>query len=335
MSVSSGDSIADPNAAHHVAPEDVGAFAPPEGDVADFGALEGMANVLMSSGKYRVLRRFQPRRRYCEAEGVATKTALFVDVESTGLDTANDAIIEFAAVPFTFDPKTGRIHDVRPAVVALEDPGRPIPREVVELTGITEDMVRGRRIDDALIDGLLRDVCLVVAHNAGFDRPMVERRFPAFAGLHWACSHAEVPWPKLGCRGSKLDYLLFQRCAEFFAGHRADEDCLAAIHVLATPHTDGTIPFQLLLESARTPTHRVWAVGAPFETKDALKARRYRFFGGPGPHAKTWYRDCTPSELDEELTWLKAHCCPHASVDELRRHLQKFTAKDRYSTRMA
>ena len=317
-----------------VAEPELGGYTPDhdgDGD-GDFAALDRMARVLTASGDYRVLRRFSPRRRYCTAEGIETKLALFVDVECTGLDTAHDAIIEFAAVPFTFDPRTGRIHEVCEAFVQLEDPGRPIPVEVVELTGITDDMVRGHRVDDALVDGILGDVVLVVAHNAAYDRPFVERRFPAFRNLHWACSHAEVPWPKLGCRGSKLDYLLFQRCAEFFDGHRADEDCRAAIHVLATPHVDGTIPFKLLLESARTPTVRVWAEGSPIETKDQLKARRYRWHPGDARRSKCWYRDCTPAELDAEIAWLTETVYGGRKPGH---RIDRFTAKERYSSRMS
>jgi DNA polymerase-3 subunit epsilon len=314
---------------------DSGALTPGH-DVPDFAALEGLARVLDSSGQYRVLKRFEPRRVYCAAQGVAVKRALFVDVESTGLDTAADAIIEFAAVPFTFDPVTGRIHEVQDGYVALEDPGCPIPPDVQELTGITDADVAGRRIDDAAVARILDDVVLVIAHNASFDRPMLERRFPAFAERHWACSHAEVPWPKLGCRGSKLDYLLFQRCAEFFHGHRADWDCMAAIHVLATPHADGSIPFKCLLESARQPTHRVWAADTPFEVKDLLRSRRYRWHAGDARRSKCWYRDCTPAELQAELEWL----CQHAyagrrTCEQLMKHVARYTARERYSSRMS
>jgi len=306
-------------------------------DGADLSALEGMARVLTSSGQYKVLRQFRPRDRYhAAAEGQALYTALFVDVEATGLDTAADAIIEFAAVPFTYCPESGRIHDVLPPFVQLEDPGRDIPPEVQELTGITPDMVAGRRIDDDAVARLVKGAALVVAHNAGYDRPMLERRFPAFRRRAWACSLADVPWSKLGCRGAKLDYLLFQRCAEFFAGHRAEHDCLAAIHVLATAHEDGTIPFRCLLDAARRKTYRVWAHETPIEVKDTLKGRRYRWHPGSELRTKCWYRDCTEDELAAELAWL----CEHgyrgrktpAQVHE--QFVQAFDARDRYSARM-
>lgn len=292
-------------------------------------AWEGMARTLTETGHYRVLRRFRPRARYDEPDGAPTRTALFVDVETTGLDPAADALIEFAGVPFTYDPVTGRVHDVGPAYVALEDPGRPVPPAVAALTGITDPMVAGRRVDDARVSALLGEAVLVLAHNAAFDRRFCERRFPAFADVPWACTHAEVPWGAYGCRSTKLDYLLVERCAEFFDGHRAADDCHAAIHVLATPFPCGTRPLRLLLDAARTPTVRVWAPDTPYALKDALHARRYRWHPGDGRRVKAWYRDCSPTEADAECGWLAAH----AYGGRGRWTLERFTARERYSGR--
>src|SRR5690606_22350588 len=153
----------------------------------------------------------------------------------------------------------------------LEDPGYPIPEAVSELTGITDEMVRGKRIDDASVEAMLGDVSLVVAHNASFDRPFVERRLPGFAAKPWACSCREVPWREHGCSGSKLEYILLTMAGEFYDAHRAADDCLVGIHVLASRGPTGELPFAQLLESARRTTFRVWAVGSPFSSKDRLK----------------------------------------------------------------
>src|SRR5690606_37259393 len=140
-------------------------------------------------------------------------------------------------------------------------------------------MVQGQRIDDDRVEEVLAGASLVIAHNASFDRRFLERRLASFADKPWACSIADVHWDQYGLGSAKLEYLVIKRCAEFFAGHRADEDCFAAIHLLAPPLPSGTLPMRLLLESSRRPTVRIWALGAPFEAKDALKARRYRWSG--------------------------------------------------------
>lgn len=297
----------------------------------DASALEGMARVLTASGAYHVLRRFEPRRRYTDDDGAAKRIAVFVDTETTGLNPARDRIIELAAVPFEYGVSDGRVYTVHEPVVYLEDPGCPIPPEITDLTGITTEMVRGQRIDDDRITALAASANLIIAHNAAFDRQMLELRLPVFASKAWACSHAEVPWHTFGCRGTKLEFILFKRCGEFFDGHRAADDCLAGIHVLATPFPRGTIPLRLLLTAARTPTVRVWAPGTPYALRDALKGRRYRWHPGDARRPKAWYRDGTPAEAEVERAWLAAEA--YAGRTPLTT-VQRFTARDRYSSRM-
>lgn len=294
-------------------------------------ALERMARVLTASGHYQVLRRFRPRRRYAEPDGSPVRTALFVDCETTGLDPTLDRVIELAAVPFEYNAASGCVYAVHAAATYLEDPGRPIPAAVTALTGITDDAVHGRRIDDAHVNALIASASLVIAHNAAFDRKMLEPRLPAFADKPWACSHAEVPWRTYGCQGTKLEYILFRQCAEFFDGHRAADDCLAGIHILATPFPGGTRPLRLLLNAARTPTVRVWAQATPYALRDALKARQYRWHPGDARWPKAWYRDGTPGESEAECAWLQD--AVYAGRPQAWK-ITRFTARERYSSRL-
>ena len=61
----------------------------------------------------------------------------------------------------------------------------PIPPKITKITGITDAMVAGHRIDDRAVNDLLGRVVLVIAHNADFDRRFLERRLPAFAPKHF------------------------------------------------------------------------------------------------------------------------------------------------------
>jgi DNA polymerase-3 subunit epsilon len=183
----------------------------------------------------------------------------------------------------------------------LEDPGLPIPASSTAIHGITDEMVRGRRIDDASVARLLDGVALVIAHNAAFDRPFLERRLPAFAQKHWACSHAQVPWAEEGYAGSKLEYLGIAS-GFFFEAHRSEIDCRALLEVLRRPLPKcGRTALAVMLERARQPGVTVWATNSPFESKDALKARAYRW----QPEKRCWYKPLEAGELDAECAWLK------------------------------
>lgn len=271
------------------------------------GDSETLVQALEATGCYRVLRKLEPRPRWHDPAGADIRRAAVVDVETTGLDADRDAIIQFAAVAFTYDRGDGRIFDVEPPLTGYQDPGRPIPPLVTRLTGITDADVAGQRLDEATIGALVESADLVIAHNAAFDRPFLERRLPAvFQNKPWACSIEEIPWGTYGFPSRRLEYLLYQRHRLFFDAHSAEADCQALVHVLAQPFDDGVFPLALLLESARRRTRLIWATGAPFDSKEQLKARGYRFNGGTDGRPRAWYREVPDGEeTTAELAWLR------------------------------
>lgn len=267
---------------------------------------EAVVRRLESTGDYRVLRRFVPRERYGEANQESVGRGVVLDVETTGLSSETDAIIELALVPFSFTRRSGRVLEVGEPYASLEDPGRPIPPEVVALTGITDAMVAGQRIDEARVAALCASAELIVSHNAAFDRGFVHRRFEVLRRKLWACSFRDVPWQAFGRRSLALESLMATHCGMFFGAHRATDDCRATLHLLATPVPSGEQPFEYLLAAARTVTIRVRAVNTPYETKDVLRARGYRWDPGDLDHPKAWCVELPETEREPELAWLQA-----------------------------
>jgi DNA polymerase-3 subunit epsilon len=153
--------------------------------------LEKMATKLEASGRYRIQRRLKPRANLPVPEGVTPKLALFVDVETTGLDHAKDEIIELAMVPFTYGPD-GQIYEVREAFQRFHQPKSPITAEITKLTGITDEMVAGHAIDPLEVAAFAEDAVLVIAHNASFDRRFLERLSAVFSLTPWACVLLDV-----------------------------------------------------------------------------------------------------------------------------------------------
>ena len=292
-------------------------------------SLEQMADALVESDDYRVIRRLQPQTEYHPADGKPKLIAAVVDVETTGLDPERGRIIELGMCLFEYGRSDGRIYRVIGSWDWLEDPGIPILPEITRLTGITDQIVAGHRIDAAAVTRLLEPVVLVIAHNGAFDRRFLERRLPVFVNKHWACSRPDIDWRAEGIRSSSLEFIACS-LGFFHDGHRAVSDCWATLHVLSKPlPQSGRFALAALLEKARTKTWRLWARDAPIETKNALKARGYTWSSGDFGRPRCWFHDVSNVEKPVEVAWLRANVIgPDAEVWAL-----PITAKDRYPDR--
>ncbi len=289
---------------------------------------ESLALALEATGDYRVLRRLKPRPPAVEAPGSHARMALYVDVETTGLNTRQDEIIELAIVPFWYGPM-GEILSVGEPFQSFNEPSHPIPLPVQTLTGITDDMVAGHRIDERAVIALAESAILIVAHNAAFDRRFLERLTSVFARKAWACSMSQIDWTASGHEGVKLAYLA-QGCGFFYDRHRAVNDCLAAIELLARPlRPDGEVAMAELLRRARLASIRIWAEHSPFELKDRLKERGYRWNADPIGTPRAWYIDVAEDELESELAFLRSEIYQR-DINLLTRRIE---ARDRFSDR--
>jgi DNA polymerase III subunit epsilon len=286
-----------------------------------------MAAALAAHPDYRVVRRLVPTLQFEGRPKGPVKRVLVLDTETTGLNQAQDKIIELAMLRVDVDSATGLPVGAVTVYDGMEDPGFPISKEIEAITGISSEMVRGHRLDEDQITALLADADLVIAHNAGFDRPFCEARLPAFADLDWGCSFAEIDWKKEGHGSAKLEYLALD-AGWFYEAHRAEVDCHALLAVLAQPlaSTGGTALGRILAGSAR-PSYRLQANNAPFEAKDQLKSRGYRW----SAEQRVWYtRLDDEALLAAELQWLREAVFAGRSA---RVQVEKMDARVKYSGR--
>lgn len=266
--------------------------------------LAELAELLIASGDYRVQRRLAPRSTLTPPDGTPTKTALLIDVETTGLDLEKDEIIELAMIAFTYS-LDGRIFEVGDTFQSFQEPSAPISPEITRITGITDAMVAGHKIDVDDVATFAGPAALVIAHNAAFDRRFAERLSDVFTTKPWACSMSQIDWAAEGFEGTKLPYLA-AGAGFFYDRHRAEHDCRAVIELLALklPVSNRTA-LANLLDRARQPTWRIWAENSPYDLKDTLKARGYRWNGDGNPNPRSWYVDVDDANREAEISFLR------------------------------
>lgn len=289
---------------------------------------------LHSTGDYLVLRRLNLSRDSRLARKVPDRAqvALCLDTETTGLNHKQDKVIELGIVAFEFDPVTGEIFRISDRYSGFEDPGCPIPEEVREITGISDEMVRGQSFDDAAVNALAQKAHLVIAHNAAFDRKFVETRFPAFTEVPWACTVAQIDWSAERISSRTLEYLLFKTGSLTINAHRALDDAEGVLGLLMERlPVSGAPIFRTLLSRALEITSRLYAVSAPFDKKDILKDRGYRWNDGSQGGSKAWWRDVPASAEPEELAYLAREIYPRGNTSSVQ--IMRCDAYARFSIR--
>lgn len=150
-----------------------------------------------------------------------------LDVETTGLDPAGNRIIELALVPFNMGECK--------AFTSLFAIGTPLPREISQITGITDEMLEGQPSFQEKIDEILtqiKKVPFVVAYNAKFDRPFVESEFArlnrALPDLQWLDPFVFICEFDRYKRGKKLGDAAKRWGVQLGQAHRAEDDAQAA-----------------------------------------------------------------------------------------------------------
>jgi DNA polymerase-3 subunit epsilon len=266
---------------------------------------EEAASILRENKDFRILRRLVLKPKTNEGLNAETLIGIILDVETTGLDSDLDEVIELAMLKFNFD-REGRMGTILETFRAFNQPEKPIPLSITEITGITDEMVAGKKITEHEIQSFVSDAVLIIAHNAAFDRPFCEKLSSNFSEYAWSCSATEIPWKDEGIVGSRLEYIA-QSFNFFYDAHRAEDDCKAVAQILSlTLPKSKQLAMGALLKNARRTETRIFATGAPYELRLLLKRRGYRWNGGLNQFPRAWWRDVAPSDVDEEISFLKS-----------------------------
>ena len=289
---------------------------------------------LHATGKYAVIRKLDLERdsRFTQKSVPGSKIGLCLDTETTGLNHTEDKIIELGIVAFEFNPITAEIIRITDRYNGFEDPGCALPQVITEITGITDEMVAGQKFNDDHVKTLADKATLVICHNSAFDRKFVEDRYPIFTNLPWACTMSQLDWPKERISARTLEYLLYKCGGYSINAHRALDDAEGVLGLLlGNLPAAGTPIFKTLLEVCGTTTARISAIGAPYDKKDHLKQRGYRWCDGSGISCKGWWTNVSEHLEQDELDYLGNEIYPGGHTESVA--IKRVDAYARFSVR--
>ena len=298
-------------------------FAIKEEDIIRETAMSGREN------EWRLLRSLKiPQFFNDPQETISTKRGLVVDVETTGLS-ENDDVIELAMLPFDYDAETGLIFEVHQPFEAFQEPKAPINEDAALVHGITYEMVAGKSIDVASVESVVCNVDLIVAHNASFDRPKLEKQWECFVEKHWACSLTLIDWFREGMNARNLEYL-GQQFGWIQESHRALSDCENCLAVLAQKlPKSGRRVMSVLRQKAVEEKYLVIAARTDYERRAMLRNRGYMWRGADKEPGRVWWK--VSSDYEVERGWLESEIYGYTGAS-IRKY--EINGRDRYTDRI-
>jgi len=212
-----------------------------EASVVSIGRATAGTGVGARAGERRSLEELPGTVRSRREVAAPAAYAVF-DCETTGTDPGADEIVSLAVVRLDADG----VETARSA--RLVRPSRPIPAEATAVHGIDDDDVAGAPRFAEIAGGVvgLLEGAVFVAHNVGFDLPMVQHAF-ARAGLDYrpdavACTLEAFRLLEPRADNHRLQSICERHGIALEGPHEAMGDVLATVALLRVLLAEGIAP---------------------------------------------------------------------------------------------
>ena len=229
-----------------------------------------------------------------------TKSVCFLDLETTGLNSSTDKIVELAIKLVSVDSGTGELIEVLDSYESFNDPDITMTQKNISIHGITNEMVKGHSIDWKRVEEIFINTDIVAAHNAKFDRSFMDKVFPLSEEKIWACTVNDINWPQLGFNSRGQELLCIWH-GFFYESHRAMSDVDALTYLVTHDSYTSEKPIKMLIDTAYKPQYKICAINSSIQYKDILRTNGFSW----NASEKYWWKMVDETDLENEKLWLE------------------------------
>lgn len=213
---------------------------------------------------------------------------LGIDFETTGLNPEIHDIIEVGWV--LWNTEENKMINAGSFLITPDD---PVPLEITQLTGITDDMLEysDQSLNVLIGDPPIAGINYLVAHNADFEKSFIAHnsyRFRYWASTPWIDTMTDLPYPPMKGKGSLSEICMAHGVFNPMP-HRALTDTLAMMQVFAQ------YDFEEIQKRASSPRIQLVAQ-VTFDEKDKAKKAGYRW----DSDARIWFKKILQIDLEKE-----------------------------------
>jgi DNA polymerase-3 subunit epsilon len=222
-----------------------------------------------------------------------------IDTETTGLNPADNELIEVAFAVFNFTETDFSLIECASFLLPCDS------NEAFDCNGIAPELTQmsvmglSKKMKESI------DSCdCFIAHNAAFDKSFFNATFECKA-LPWVCTVADY---ELDCgKSRKLTHVCADNGIFFTAGkHRAMIDVLMLAELVGKL---GYERFVSALERSKMPEYRLISL-APFSQKEEVKSAGFRW----NPDSKQWTKNVKTKDVDALVRELSFRCVSEALI---------------------
>lgn len=131
-----------------------------------------------------------------------------LDLETTGYKPDTSEVIQLGYISFYLSSDFKVTEIIKESCLYNEPHRSEITEHISQLTGVTSDKVKGKKIDWNLLYEDLKDSDYIITHNISFDRKFLEYYQSKFQGVKFLCTLRQIKWIERGHDSRSLQSLL-------------------------------------------------------------------------------------------------------------------------------